>query len=143
VNTCFYNVRHVQVASSSTTHPNNRPYLDGFGAWPGALETQVFTPFFDTLIWSRFAVMNLFLLKNPTQAKMAVQLEPWAEVYYLRKGDTLKLTQDADLEGYYHIIFYEADSVSVLVEGFLDYPLVFINDQVAEPWNDFTVYPSE
>lgn len=83
--------------------------------------------------------MNTFVLENPTQAKMAVQLEPWAAVYYLRKGDTLKLTQDPDLKGCYHIIFYEADSVSVLVEGFLYYPLVFINNQSAEPWNDFTV----
>lgn len=88
----------------------------------------------------KFASMNLFLLENPTQAKMAVQLEPWAEVYYLRKGDILKLTQPPDLKGYYHVIFYEADSVSVLVEGFFDYPLVFINDQLAQPWNDFTVY---
>jgi hypothetical protein len=87
--------------------------------------------------------MNILKLENPTQAKMAVQLEPWAEVYYLRKGDTLKLTQAPELEGYYHVIFYEADSVAVLVEGFLDYPLVFINDQAAEPWNDFTVYRSQ
>lgn len=83
--------------------------------------------------------MNIFLLENPAQAKLAVQLEPWAEVYYLRKDDTLKLAQAPDLTGYYHVIFYEANSVSVLVEGFLDYPLVFINDQVAAPWNDFSV----
>jgi hypothetical protein len=83
--------------------------------------------------------MNIFVLENSTQAKMAVQLEPWAEVYYLRKGDILKLMQNPDLKGYYHVIPYEVDSVSVLVEGFTDYPIVFINDNVAEPWNDFTV----
>jgi hypothetical protein len=85
--------------------------------------------------------MNVFHLENQIQPKLAVQLEPWAEVYYLRLGETLKLEQAAELKGYYHLIFYEADSVSVLVDGEFDYPLVFIEGKEATPFNDFVVYP--
>jgi hypothetical protein len=84
--------------------------------------------------------MNIFHLENRIHAKLAIQLEPWAEVYYLRQGQTLKLEQPAALKGYYHVIFYEADSVSVLVEGEFDYPLVFIDGKEVMPFNDFTVY---
>jgi hypothetical protein len=85
--------------------------------------------------------MNVFHLENQIQPKLAVQLEPWAEVYYLRPGEILKLEQLPELQGGYHVIFYEADSVSVLIEGEFDYPLVFIDGKEATPFNDFVVYP--
>jgi len=85
--------------------------------------------------------MNVFHLENQIQPKLAVQLEPWAEIYYLRLGETLKLEQPPELKGGYHVIFYEADSVSVLIDGEFDYPLVFIDDKEATPFNDFVVYP--
>ncbi|TDN36829.1 hypothetical protein E4631_24580 [Hymenobacter sp. UV11] len=85
--------------------------------------------------------MNVFHLENQIQPKLAVQLEPWAEVYYLRRGETLKLEQPPELKGGYHVIFYEADSVSILIDGEFDYPLVFIDGKEATPFNDFVVYP--
>lgn len=85
--------------------------------------------------------MNVFHLENQIQPKLAVQLEPWAEIYYLRLGETLKLEQPPELKGGYHVIFYEADSVSVLIDGEFDYPLVFIDGKEATPFNDFVVYP--
>lgn len=85
--------------------------------------------------------MNVFHLENQIQPKLAVQLEPWAEVYYLRLGETLKLEQPPELTGGYHVIFYEVASVAVLVEGEFDYPLVFIDGREAIPFNDFVVYP--
>jgi hypothetical protein len=87
--------------------------------------------------------MNIFELKNKACAKMEVQLEPWAEVYYLRKGDTIKFEQSLDEVGYYTVWVTGVDSMQVFPEGFLDYPAVFINDQPAEPWNDFVVDPTE
>jgi hypothetical protein len=84
--------------------------------------------------------MPIFHLENQIQHKLAVQLEPWAEVYYLRQGETLKLEQPPELKGCYHVIFYEADSVSVFIEGEFDYPLVFIEGKEATPFNDFVVY---
>jgi len=85
--------------------------------------------------------MNVFHLENQIQPKLAVQLEPWAEVYYLRLGETLKLEQPPELKGGYQVIFYEADSVSVLIDGEFDYPLVSIDGKEATPFNDFVVYP--
>ena len=86
--------------------------------------------------------MHQWLLENCSADKLAVQLEPWAEVYYLRKGQTLKLEQPPDLLGYYHTVFYDAESVSVFVEGFLEYPLVSIDGQAVDPFNDFKVPPA-
>jgi hypothetical protein len=85
--------------------------------------------------------MNVFDLKNQIQPKLAVQLEPWAEIYYLRLGEILKLEQPPELKGGYQIILYEADSVSVLIDGEFDYPLVFIEGKEATPFHDFVVYP--
>ena len=77
--------------------------------------------------------MNIFELQNRACAKMEVQLEPWAEIYYLRKGDTIKFEHPADEVGYYTVSVWGIDSMQVFPEGFLDYPAVFINGQLAEP----------
>lgn len=83
--------------------------------------------------------MTQWLLENRSADNLAVQLEPWADVYYVRHGQTLKLEQPADLPGYYHTVFYAADSVSVFVEGFGQYPLVSIDGQAVYPFTDFRV----
>jgi len=51
----------------------------------------------------------------------------------------LKLEQPANLQGYYHTVFYAADSVAVFVEGFGEYPLVSLDGQAVDPFTDFTV----
>jgi len=69
-----------------------------------------------------------------------VQLEPWAEVYYLRQGQILTLKQPPELKGGYFVVFYEVNSVSVVIDGEFDYPVALIDGQLAEPFNDFSVY---
>ena len=85
--------------------------------------------------------MNVFKLENQVCAKLEVQLEPWAETFYLRKGDIITFEQAPGEEGHYHMAVH-ADWVQVFPEGFLEYPTVYINDQPAESWNDFVVYPA-
>ena len=84
--------------------------------------------------------MNVFHLENKMHHKLAVQLEPWAEVYYLRLGQILTLKQPPELKGGYFVVFYEVDSVSVLIDGEFDYPVALIDGKPAEPFNDFSVY---
>lgn len=84
-----------------------------------------------------FRVMHLFKLTNPDRDKLAVQLEPWAEVYYLRKGQELELRQPVLAHGYYHLQVWADGDVQVFVEGWLDLPQVFIDGEEAQPWNDF------
>ena len=84
--------------------------------------------------------MNVFHLENKIHPKLAVQLEPWAEVYYLRHGQILTLKQPPELKGGYFVVFYEVDSVSVVIDGEFDYPEALIDGQLAEPFNDFSVY---
>jgi hypothetical protein len=81
--------------------------------------------------------MNVFHLENKIHPKLAVQLEPWAEVYYLRRGEILTLKQPPELKGGYLVVFYEADAVSVVIEGEFDYPLALIDGKLAEPFHDF------
>jgi hypothetical protein len=61
--------------------------------------------------------MNVFHLENKIHPKLAVQLEPWAEVFYLCQGEILTLTQPPELKGGYFVVFYEVDSVSILIDG--------------------------
>ncbi|OGX85776.1 hypothetical protein BEN47_14370 [Hymenobacter lapidarius] len=87
--------------------------------------------------------MNILTIENAEKIKLAVQIEPWAEVFYLRKGDTLKLHQPEGLHGYYHVKVWRDADIQLFVDGEYDYPEVFINDQPAEPWNDFKPDESE
>lgn len=87
-------------------------------------------------------MMNVFKLENHYRAKLEVQLEPWAETFYLRHGDVLTFAQAPGEAGYYKMAVY-ADWVQVFPIGFLDYPTVLINDLPAEPWNDFTIHPDK
>ena len=80
--------------------------------------------------------MHQFKLENPDRHKLTVVLEPWAEAYYLRKGQVLELRQPPTASGNYHLQFWEDGDLLVFVEGF-DYPQVFIDGEAAQPWNDF------
>lgn len=86
--------------------------------------------------------MDVFKLENQFCAKLEVQLEPWAETFYLRKGDVITFEQAPGEKGYYHMAVH-TDWVQVFPIGFLDYPTVFINGLPAEPWNDFVIYPAK
>ena len=44
--------------------------------------------------------MNVFKLENQFCAKLEVQLEPWAETFYLRKGDVITFEQAPGETGY-------------------------------------------
>jgi len=81
--------------------------------------------------------MSLFKLTNPDRYKMVVQLEPWAEVYYLRKGQEMELRQPVFPQGYYHLKVWEDGDVQIFVGGEFDNPQVFIDGEEAQPWNDF------
>jgi hypothetical protein len=86
--------------------------------------------------------MNVFKIENQFCTKMEVQLEPWAETFYLRKGDIITFEQAPVEEGHYQMAVHH-NWVQVFPIGFLNYPTVYINDQPAEPWNDFIIYPVE
>lgn len=81
--------------------------------------------------------MNPFIIENIDKDKLTVIVEPWAEEYYLKKGDVLKLIQEDGLKGYYHLKVYNDGGIQIFVEGEFDYPLVKINDQDAVPFQDF------
>ncbi|MBO2010420.1 hypothetical protein [Hymenobacter negativus] len=81
--------------------------------------------------------MHVFTLKNQDRYKLTVQLEPWAEVFYLRKGEELQLRQPASLQGSYHLAVYADGDVQIFPMGEFDYPQVFIDNVETEPWNDF------
>ena len=81
--------------------------------------------------------MHIFTLKNPDQYKVTVQLEPTAELWYLRKGEELQLRQPASLQGSYHLEVYADGVVQVIPTGEFDDPQVFIDGVETEPWNDF------
>jgi hypothetical protein len=68
-------------------------------------------------------------------------LASWSQgpTYYLRKGQTLNLEQLPILQGYYHTIFYDAESVSLLVEVFLEYPRAPTEGQAVESCYDVEV----
>jgi len=80
--------------------------------------------------------MNVFLIDNADREKLTVIIEPWAEEYYLRKNDTLKLQQPDELKGYYHLNIWANGDIQVYVEGEYDYPIVTINDKEAEPFKE-------
>lgn len=81
--------------------------------------------------------MHIFTLSNPDRYKLTVQLEPWAEVFYLRKGEELQLRQPDSLQGSYHLKVYADGDVQIFPMGEFDYPQVFIDNVETEPWNDF------
>jgi len=84
--------------------------------------------------------MNGFRLLNRATAKLAVQLEPWAAIYYLRHQEEITFEHPQDQQGYYLAVVWDAESIQVFAEGGFDtYPLVRINGQVVEPFNDFDV----
>ena len=84
-----------------------------------------------------FIAMHDFTLSNPDQFKLTVQLEPWAELFYLRQGEELTFRQPASLRGFYHVEVYADGSVRLWPMGEFDYPEVLLNGVATEPWNDF------
>lgn len=81
--------------------------------------------------------MHVFSLTNPDQPKLTLQLEPWAELFYLRQGEELTFRQPASLNGSYHLEVYADGSVRIFPTGEFDYPQVLLNGIATEPWNDF------
>jgi hypothetical protein len=89
--------------------------------------------------------MNGFMLRNKATAKLAVWLEPWAAIYYLRQAEEITFEHPLPLErpGYYVTVIWEAETIQVFAEGGFDtYPLVCINGQEVDPFNDFDVTPA-
>ncbi len=83
----------------------------------------------------------VFSVENANQFKLTVQLEPWAELFYLRKGDVLTIHQPESLKGYYHTNLWGEEKMSQIIgcgDFDYDYPTVHINGKLAEPWNDFS-----
>jgi hypothetical protein len=84
-----------------------------------------------------FVNMHILTLKNSDHYKFTVQLEPTAELWYLRQGEELQLRQPASRQGSYQLVVYAEGLVQVIPTGEFDDPQVFIDNVETEPWNDF------
>ncbi len=80
--------------------------------------------------------MKPLFIENADKEKLTVILEPWAEEYYLRKKDVLMLQQLNQTQANYHLKVWENGDIQVFIDNDIDYPIVKINDKVAEPWKE-------
>ncbi len=86
-------------------------------------------------LWVNEEMKPLFI-ENADKEKLTVILEPWAEEYYLRKKDVLMLQQPNERQANYHLKVWENGDIQVFIDNGIDYPIVKINDKVAEPWKE-------
>ena len=121
----------------NTKQADNRAADPSRSAEP-TLKSLSFEPRFaaahDTL-WVNEEMRPLFI-ENADKEKLTVILEPWAEEYYLRKKDVLMLQQPSETQAYYRLTVWENGDIQVIIENDIDYPIVKINDKVAEPWKE-------
>lgn len=80
--------------------------------------------------------MRPLFIENADKERLTVILEPWAEEYYLRKKDVLMLEQPSETQAYYRPTVWGNGDIQVIIENDIDYPMVKINDKMAEPWKE-------
>ena len=81
--------------------------------------------------------MQVFIIENHDWDKLTIIIEPWAEEYYLKKGQKLELLQEDGLQGAYHQVFWKDGSIQVYVEGDFYSPIVQLDGKGIEPFHDF------
>ena len=71
--------------------------------------------------------MNTLKIENEVKDELIVILEPMAEHYSVKRGETLELSQQDDLVGYYHQVLDKEGNIVIFVEGEYTYPVAKID----------------
>ena len=81
--------------------------------------------------------MQVFTIENHDWDKLTIIIEPWAEAYYLKKGQKLELFQEEGLNGYYHQIAWKNGDIQIYVEADYNSPIVKLDGKDIDPFQDF------